>query len=113
VTAAVIQIPGVAQPIQRDGGLNLTEQEVRDACGGYRRPADQLKELHRRGFARAFRRNGAGPVILERGHYQAVISGQYGSPAAAPAAADPASRAPLPPNRVGYRAKFGARHKEG
>lgn len=38
---------------------------------GYRRGAEQLAELHRRGFHRAYR-NRAGKVVLERPHYLAV-----------------------------------------
>ena len=44
------------------------------ALTGYRRPADQLRELHRQGFHRA-RRSPAGTVILERAHYEAVCRG--------------------------------------
>ena len=42
---------------------------------GYRRPADQLAELHRQGFFRARRSPSDGSVILERPHYDAVCSG--------------------------------------
>jgi hypothetical protein len=41
----------------------------------YRRPADQLRELHRQGFHRA-RLGRAGGVILERVHYDAVSAGR-------------------------------------
>jgi hypothetical protein len=40
----------------------------------YRRPAQQLEELHRQGFFRA-RRGADGRVVLERAHYEAVCSG--------------------------------------
>ena len=42
---------------------------------GYKRPADQLVELHRQGFYRARRSPSDGTVILERPHYDAVCSG--------------------------------------
>lgn len=42
---------------------------------GYKRPADQLRELHRQGFYRARRAKVTGEVILERPHYDAVAAG--------------------------------------
>lgn len=42
---------------------------------GYKRPADQLRELHRQGFYRARRAQVTGEVILERPHYDAVAAG--------------------------------------
>lgn len=42
---------------------------------GYRRPTEQLAELHRQGFYRARRAPSDGSVILERHHYAAVCSG--------------------------------------
>jgi len=45
------------------------------AAGGYKRPADQLRELHRRGFFRAYRSRVTGEVVLERPHYDAVAAG--------------------------------------
>jgi hypothetical protein len=42
---------------------------------GYKRPADQLRELHRQGFWRARRARVTGEVILERPHYDSVASG--------------------------------------
>jgi hypothetical protein len=42
---------------------------------GYQRAADQLRELHRQGFARARRSAVSGAVILERAHYEAVARG--------------------------------------
>ena len=60
----------------------LSPAEVVDASGGYKRPAEQLRELHRRGFYRAYRSKVTGEVILERPHYDAVASGQVsGQPA--------------------------------
>lgn len=103
MTATVLQLPGTAPA----AGLNLTRAEVEEASGGYVRPADQLRALQALGFTRAFRRNGGGPVILERGHYEAVIAGRF---AQQPAANEP--RTPLPPNRAGFKAKFGPR-KQG
>lgn len=40
----------------------------------YARPGDQLRELHKRGFHRAYRARD-GSVVLERPHYEAVCSG--------------------------------------
>lgn len=42
---------------------------------GYKRPADQLSELHRQGFYRARRSPTTGNIILEREHYTAVCAG--------------------------------------
>jgi Domain of unknown function (DUF4224) len=50
----------------------LTHSEL-VAITGYKLPRKQLEELHRRGFIRA--RLGRVGVILERGHYDAVVSG--------------------------------------
>jgi len=54
--------------------LLLSEPELR-AVTGYVQPARQLEELRRQGFYRA-RRDRMGRVILERGHYDAVIAGE-------------------------------------
>lgn len=43
------------------------------ALTGYKRAADQLRELHARGFSRAYVR--AGVVVLERPHFEAVCRG--------------------------------------
>jgi hypothetical protein len=53
----------------------LTHEEL-VALTGYRRPAEQLQELHRHGFMRARRSQVTGAVILERAHYLAVCAGQ-------------------------------------
>jgi hypothetical protein len=53
--------------------LLLTEAEL-EALTGYRRPHEQLAELHQQGFSRA-RRNRLGRVVLERAHYDAVCAG--------------------------------------
>lgn len=47
---------------------------------GYKRPADQLRELHRQGFYRARRAKVTGEVVLERPHYHAVCQGMEASP---------------------------------
>lgn len=52
------------------GSVTLSADEIFELTG-YRRPADQLKELQRRGFSRATI-NRLGRVIVERAHYQAV-----------------------------------------
>lgn len=59
--------------------LTLTPDELH-ALTGYRRPGDQLSELHRLGFWRARRSPTTGAVILEREHYQAVVAGGDAQP---------------------------------
>jgi hypothetical protein len=54
--------------------LTLKPQEIAELTG-YRQPAAQLAELHRRGFWRAYRSR-LGTVILERAHYEAVARGE-------------------------------------
>lgn len=56
--------------------LLLTEAELIDASGGYRKPSAQLRELLKRGFFRSYRSPLTGRVILERAHYLAVAGGQ-------------------------------------
>jgi hypothetical protein len=46
---------------------------------GYKRPADQLRELLRQGFYRARLAPVTGHVVLERPHYDAVAQGLGGS----------------------------------
>lgn len=60
----------------------LTEDEVKEASGGYAQPARQLRELHKRGFWRATRSLLTGKVILERPHYEAVTRGEVSAPSA-------------------------------
>lgn len=55
--------------------VTLSPEEVQAASGGYKRPAEQLRELHRRGFFRAYRSKVTGEVVLERPHYDAVAAG--------------------------------------
>lgn len=54
--------------------LILTPAELLELTG-YRRPVDQLRELHRQGFHRARRSPVTGRIILERSHYDAVCRG--------------------------------------
>lgn len=54
--------------------LILTESEIQRLTG-YKRPADQLRELHRQGFHRARLATVTRNVILERAHYHAVCAG--------------------------------------
>lgn len=54
--------------------LTLSADEL-FALTGYKRPADQLTELHRQGFYRARRAPVTGDIILERDHYLAVCAG--------------------------------------
>lgn len=96
MTATVHQLPGAwPGPPTDPEPLNLSPAEVQQAAGGYVRPADQLRELHARGFTRAYRSKVSGKVVLERAHYDAVTRGQYGAPGAANEAAGPAA-APTP-----------------
>jgi hypothetical protein len=43
---------------------------------GCKRPADQMRVLHERGFVRAALMRGF--VVLERAHYEGVLAGTYG-----------------------------------
>lgn len=54
--------------------MNLTTEEVEEITG-YKRPLDQLAELHRQGFYRGRRSPTTGRIILERAHYLAVCEG--------------------------------------
>lgn len=54
--------------------ITLTDAELH-ALTGYRRPADQLRTLHARGFHRAWR-GPTGRVIVERAHVEAVLRGE-------------------------------------
>lgn len=56
--------------------ITLSEQELQDVTGGYKRPGDQLQELRRQGFSRARIGRVTGRVILERAHYDAVCAGR-------------------------------------
>jgi hypothetical protein len=101
MSATVLKLPGASPPLEVCG-IVLSDDEI-VAITGYRRPADQVKRLHEMGFERAFiATTGRKRVILDRAHHDAVTRGQYG---AKPAANEPG--APLPPNRAGYRRKFG------
>lgn len=103
--ADVLQFPAPPDPERpiEAHGLNLTPEEVREAAGGYKRPKDQLRELHARGFVRAHIAKVSGRVVLERAHYEAVTRGQFG-PAANDAA--PAGRNPVHANIAGLKAFF-------
>ena len=57
--------------------LLLSTEEI-EALTGYRRPHEQITELHRQGFHRA-RRNRLGQVVLERGHYDSVVAARAGA----------------------------------
>lgn len=48
--------------------LRLSNDEIKDLTG-YSRKAEQLEELHRRGFYRAYR-DRLGRVVLERAHFR-------------------------------------------
>lgn len=51
--------------------------EVIERLTGYKRPADQLRELHNLGFWRARRAKVTGEVVLERPHYDAVCGNLF------------------------------------
>lgn len=68
----------------------LSQEEIEAITGGYKRPGDQLRELHAQGFFRARIGRVTGKVILERPHYDAVATGQ-------PAASGSAGKAPRRP----------------
>lgn len=53
----------------------LPPDEIQRIAGGYKRPGDQLRELHRLGFWRARLAKVTNEVILERPHYDAVSTG--------------------------------------
>lgn len=108
--ATILQLPGTVPALVDQPGINLTPEEVKAAAGGYVRGADQLRELHARGFVRAYRSKVTGRVVLERAHHDAVVRGQYGQQATPPAAPGQ-PRAALPPNRAGFQAKFGAKKR--
>lgn len=55
---------------------DLIAPEVIQRITGYKRPADQLRELHRQGFYRARIAKVTHEVVLERPHYDAVAAGQ-------------------------------------
>ena len=61
--------------------IRLTPEEL-IALTGYRRPAEQLAELHALGYWRA-RRNRLGEVVVERAHYQEVCAGTAKAPKSA------------------------------
>lgn len=65
------------QPKGERPPLILTPSELVDLTR-YKRAADQLRELHARGFNRAYLR--AGAVVLERPHFEAVCSGNAAPP---------------------------------
>ena len=55
--------------------LVLSEFELRRLTG-YKRPADQVRELLRQGFYRARQAAVTGNAVLERAHYDAVCAGE-------------------------------------
>lgn len=72
----------------------LSPAEVVEASGGYKRPTEQLRELHRRGFYRAYRSKVTGEVVVERPHYDAVSRGlEQGQQATRPKVRLPTLRA--------------------
>jgi hypothetical protein len=59
---------------QGSRSITLSEGELRELTG-YKRPADQLRDLHPPGFYRARRSPTAGRSLLERTHHDVVSSG--------------------------------------
>ena len=55
----------------------LSPDEI-EALTGYKLPTMQLERLRKDGFYRA--RMGRNGVVLERGHYDAVVAGQTAEP---------------------------------
>lgn len=53
--------------------ITMTEVELQ-AITGFKRPHEQITELHRQGFYRARRSKTTGNIILERAHYDAVCA---------------------------------------
>lgn len=58
-----------------DAAMILSEPQIVEITGGYKRAADQLAELRRQGFFRARASRLTGRVVLEREHYVAVCRG--------------------------------------
>lgn len=58
-----------------DASMILSEPQIVEITGGYKRPADQLAELRRQGFFRARLSRITGRVVLEREHYTTVCQG--------------------------------------
>jgi hypothetical protein len=58
-----------------DASPLVSDLEIVEITGGYKRAADQYAELQRQGFWRARRSRMDGRVILERAHYEAVCRG--------------------------------------
>ena len=114
MSATVHQLPTAGGPPaspRQPPSLNLTQAEVQEAAGGYVRPADQLRELHARGFTRAYiPKVGPRRVVLERGHYEAVIAGKFGHKQEQTTPAQ--ERKPLGIDMAGLKAHFGARKRK-
>jgi hypothetical protein len=107
---SVHALPGAGLAVERQG-LNMTADEVREAAGGYRRAADQLRELHARGFERAYISKLTHRVVLERAHHDAVVRGEYGRGRPANDAAAPEPR-PSSIDREGLRAFLRQKRKQ-
>jgi hypothetical protein len=58
-------------------GIILSPEEI-EAITQYKVPTMQLNELRRQGFYRA--RIGRRGVVLERGHYEAIVTGCDAAP---------------------------------
>jgi hypothetical protein len=99
MTAHVLDFPGApAASEPQAAGLNLSEPEIVEASGGYTQPVRQLRELHARGFTRAFiPKVGRKRVVVERAHYDAVVRGQFAQQQPEQLQERPAPR----PNRAG------------
>ena len=66
-------------PCSNQGAARVPDPTLSDAelerLTGYKRPADQLRELQDQGFWRARLSKTTGKVILERPHFEAVSCG--------------------------------------
>ena len=107
MTATIHQLHASAPAPQRCG-LNLEQEEVQEASGGYAYPARQLRELHARGFVLATIGR-SGQVVLPRAHYDAVVRGQYRPSEPVVDAGDhPVAR----PNRARLERRFADRRRK-
>lgn len=73
------RLPRFWERRDRRVSLTLSPDELAKLTG-YKRPADQLRELHRLGYFRARRGRVTGEVICERAHVEAVAAGTAAVP---------------------------------
>lgn len=73
--------------------LTLSRAELIELTDGLTQPAAQLRELRRQGFFRARLGKVTGQVVLERGHYDAVVAGRAANEPPGPKLRQPRLRA--------------------